>query len=146
MQESFFAPHGNIQTSIDENMVIINVEGHCNTEFFQQMAKELAVVREQVEIEQYTALIILHGEALATQDAMLFLTQYLEASLVNAVAFNLSDVLTPALTQNICHQSFAQVNIRHDFFQDNESAKAWLKQCIKEGSSGDTLNNEQVMV
>ncbi len=125
-----FTPHGMLQVSVDNNLVSIEIEGPCNTEFFHEMAEKLSAVRQQVDINNYTALIILHGEALATQDAMQYFTQYLKTISARAVAVNLQHVSTPILTEQICYQAYQEAGINHQFFDDNASAIKWLRACM----------------
>jgi len=125
-----FSVHGSLTISVDNNVISLDVEGPCNTEFFQKMAVELRGVRGQIDLNNYAALIVLRGEALATQDAMDYFSQYLTTVSVKAVALNLQFAESPSVTKQICHQAYQKAGTKHQFFNNNESAVEWLRSCL----------------
>ena len=112
----------------------MDIEGPCNTEFFQEMAAKLFAVKDQIDLDNYTGLVILHGEALASEDAMQYFTHYLTKIAPRAVALNLEFVEAPSLTEPLCHKAYATANIKHAFFMSTDEAKSWLRQCMGKGS------------
>jgi len=130
MDKTKFLSHGSINITVDDDLVILDIEGPCNKEFFESMSEQLKEIRPQINLNNYTCLVILHNEALATQDAMSFFTSYLKTIQVRAVAINLVNTHTPEITKAICHNSYAQAGVKHDFFFDNTSAIAWLRTCM----------------
>ncbi|GLX79183.1 hypothetical protein tinsulaeT_25230 [Thalassotalea insulae] len=131
MSSANFTPHGMLQISVDNNLVTIEIEGPCNAEFFQLMTAKLSGVREQIDLNNYTALIVLHGEALATPDAMEYFTSYLKTISVKAVALNLALTSTPSTTEQVCQRAYREAGINHQFFTDNSKAIKWLRQCMQ---------------
>jgi len=130
MPVQHFEPHGNIRVSLDNDLITIDIEGPCNTEFFELMAEELALIRPKINIDNYTALIILRNEALASPEAMAYFTCYLKTVEVGAVAINLQYTLTPSITETICKKAYTAAGVKHRFFYDNDSATVWLRDCM----------------
>jgi hypothetical protein len=130
MPKRIFLPHGNINITLDNDLVAIDIAGPCNTEFFEVMAKKLALLKPQLNINNYTGLIIFRDEALATPEAMTYFTQYLKTIKVRAVALNLQYAHTPSLTQEICKKAYTEAGVKHRFFFDNLSATTWLRECM----------------
>ncbi len=131
MPAAYFSPHGLLKISVDDNLVTVDVVGPCNTEFFQEMASKLAEISPNIDNNNYTALIVLRGEALATQDAMEYFTNYMKTVNVRAVALNLQYASTPALTEQICDKAYTDAGVNHQFFYDNDSAIKWLRACMQ---------------
>lgn len=125
-----FSPHGSIEISLEDNIVVMDIEGPCNTEFFQEMVEKLAKVRDKINLNNYTGLVILHGEALASEDAMLYFTNYLKTVSPKAVALNLQYAESPSLTEPLCRKAYSAANIKHAFFMSTDEAKIWLRQCM----------------
>jgi len=132
MTNGQFCVHGGLSISVDNSVVTIDVKGPCNTEFFKTMAEKLKGVSSEIDLDNYTALIILRGEALATQEAMEYFTHYLTSVTVKAVAINLAHVQTASTTEYICHQAYSKAGITHQFFYDNTSAIKWLRACMNQ--------------
>jgi len=130
MKKRSFLSHGSINITVDNDVIIIDIGGPCNTEFFERMAEELALIRPQVNINNYTGLVILRNEALATPEAMAYFTGYLKTVQVRAVAINLQYADTPSMTQDMCKKAYTESGVRHQFFFDNLSATIWLRDCM----------------
>jgi hypothetical protein len=130
MNEDIFLSHGRMNITVDNDLVILDIEGPCNTEFFKSMSEQLKRIRPQINLNNYTCLVILHNEALATQDAMSYFTNYLKTIQVRAVAINLANAHNPEITKAICRKSYSQAGVQHDFFFDNTNAIAWLRACM----------------
>jgi hypothetical protein len=130
MLKPLFHPHGSIDIKLDNNLISMEIAGPCNTEFFELMAKKLASFRPKLNIDNYTGLVILRDEALATPEAMLYFTNYLKTLQVRAVAINLQYVLTPSATQDLCTKSYIEAGVKHRFFFNNMSANSWLRLCM----------------
>jgi len=128
MKKRAFLSHGSIKVSVDNDLVTIDIEGPCNTEFFECMAEQLVLIRPQLNMDNYTGLVILRHEALATPEAMAYFTSYLKTVQVRAVAINLQYSDTPSMTQDICKKAYTDSGVRHQFFFDNVSAKLWLRE------------------
>jgi hypothetical protein len=130
MQKQPFMSHGSIKFTLDNDLVTMDIEGPCNTEFFELMSKKLSTLIPQINMDNYTGLVILRGEALATPEAMLYFTDYLKTIHARAVAINLQYAQTPSLTEKICKKSYTDAGVKHRFFLDNLSAIAWLRDCM----------------
>jgi len=122
--------HGKINVNLDDDRLTMDIEGPLNIEFFQQMQEKLKVLKTQLDINNYTCLVILHGEALATPEAMAYFTQYLKTVQARAVAINLQYVDSPAITRDICQLAYENSGINYRFFLDNNSAITWLSTCM----------------
>ncbi|GAW96793.1 MULTISPECIES: hypothetical protein [Colwellia] len=130
MLKSHFIPHGSIDIQLDNDLVSMDISGPCNTEFFELMAEKLAKLIPQLNMNNYTGLVILRDEALATPEAMAYFTNYLKTVQVRAVAINLQHSLTPSTTHDICKKAYTEAGVEHRFFYDNHSANAWLRSCM----------------
>jgi hypothetical protein len=125
-----FTSHGSIEVTCDNNLVTLDIAGPWNIEFFQEMSEKLNELRPELNLQNHTGLVVLHGEALPTPEAMSYFTTYLTGLKTRAVAINLQYTNTPSITQNVCHKAYTQANIKHDFFLDNDSAIKWLRSCM----------------
>jgi hypothetical protein len=132
MSKQNFVSHGNIEISVDNDLITLDVEGPCNTEFFQNMSKKLALIGSQINVNNYTVLVIFRKEALATPEAMTYFTNYLKKVNVRAVATNLQYAYSPTLTEEMCKKSYHEAGVKHQFFVDNETAYIWLRKCMLE--------------
>jgi hypothetical protein len=130
MVESHFNPHGSIDIKVDNDLISLDIKGPCNTEFFELMANKLALFRPQLNMNNYTGLIILRDEALATPEAMAYFTSYLKTIQVRAVALNLQYTHSPSATEDMCRKAYTEAGVTHRFFFDNLSATTWLRQCM----------------
>ncbi|WP_101230805.1 hypothetical protein [Colwellia sp. 75C3] len=130
MLKPHFYPHGSIDIKLDNDLISMDIEGPCNTEFFELMAKKLASFRPQLNMDNYTSLVILRDEALATPEAMAYFTNYLKTVQVRAVAINLQHAHTPSATQDMCTKAYLEAGVEHRFFFDNLSANTWLRSCM----------------
>lgn len=130
MLNSSFLSHGCIDITVDNDLVIMDVEGPCNKEFFELMTSKLVSLRPQINMNNCTGLVVLHGEALATPDAMAYFTNYLTTVQVRAIAINLQYAHTPSITQEICAKAYSDAAVKHCFFYDNQSAITWLRNCM----------------
>ena len=130
MPKSPFLPHGSINITVDNDLIAMDIQGPCNTEFFELMAEELTSLLPQINRSNYTGLVTLRDEALATPEAMAYFTNYMETAQVRAVAINLQYALSPSLSQDICKKAYTDAGVKHRFFFDNFSAIAWLRDCM----------------
>lgn len=125
-----FLSHGSINITVDNNLISMDIEGPCNTEFFELMAEQLSSLRPQLNMNNYTGLVILRDEALATPEAMSYFTNYLKTVQVRAVAINLQYAHTPSMTEEICKKAYIESGVKHRFFFDTASANKWLRACM----------------
>jgi hypothetical protein len=130
MAKGSFLPHGSINVTLDNDLVTLDIKGPCNIEFIEQMAEKLISLRPQLNMENYTYLVILHDEALATPEAMVYFTNYLKTVQVRAVAINLQYADSPSITEAICQKAYTAAGVKHRFFVDNLSANTWLRKCM----------------
>ena len=130
MSKRSFLPHGSINIAIDNDLVTLDIKGPCNIEFFELMTEKLISLRPQLNMDNYTYLVILHDEALATPEALLYFTNYLKTVQVRAVAINLQYTDSPSITEAICHKTYNDSGVKHRFFFDSISAKTWLRRCM----------------
>ena len=113
---------------VEDNIVVMDIEGPCNKEFFKLMAEELFKVRELIDLDNYTGLVILHGEALAAEDAMAYFIEYLKSITPKAIALDLSNTESPSMTESLCKKAYVAAGIKHGFFMSTDEAKQWLRQ------------------
>lgn len=130
MKNRPFLSHGSINITLDNDLLTIDIGGPCNIEFFESMTVELALFRPQLNMNNFTSLVILRDEALATPEAMKYFTNYLKNVQVRAVAINLEYADTPSMTQAICKKAYTDSGVKHRFFFDNLSANLWLRNCM----------------
>jgi len=131
MTNTVFPKHGNIQTDIDRNLVKLNIIGPCNLEFIQDMEEQMIALRPQLDLANYAGLIVLHGEALATPEALNYFTNYLKTVKAKAVALCVKSTFNPSITQKVLTKAYGEAGINHKFFEDEELAVSWLRHCIK---------------
>ena len=130
MKKRAFLSHGSINITVDNDVIIMDIGGPCNTEFFERMVEKLVLIRPQVNMNNYTGLVILRNEALATPEAMAYFTGYLKTIQARAVAINLQYCEMPSMTQELCKKAYTESGVKHRFFFDNENANIWLRECM----------------
>jgi len=123
---TMFTPHGNLDISVKDNVVTIDIEGAMNLEFFKQMEADLAKVGPQLSPGKYAAHVILRGDALASPDATEYFTNYMVKVDVAAVAISLQYADSALLTEMLCSKAYTKANINHQFFTNDHQAKEWL--------------------
>jgi len=90
----------------------------------------LASFRPQLNIDNYSGLVILCDEVLATPEAMAYFTNYLKTLQVSAVATNLQYVQTPSATQDLCTRALIEAGVKHRYFFDSMNANSRLRHCM----------------
>ena len=130
MPKRTFLPHGSSDITVDNDLITVDIVGPCNTEFFEHMEAQITSLRPQLNMNNYTSLVILRNEALATPEAMTYFTNYLKAVQVRAVAINLQYADSPSITEDVCKKAYTDAGVKHRFFSDNVSASSWLRKCM----------------
>lgn len=130
MTKRTFLPHGRSNITVDNDLITVDIAGPCNTEFFERMEEQITSLRPQLNMNNYTSLVILRDEALATPEAMTYFTNYLKAVQVRAVAINLQYADSPSITEEICKKAYTDAGVKHCFFFDNLAATSWLRKCM----------------
>ncbi|KGJ94912.1 hypothetical protein [Colwellia psychrerythraea] len=123
-----FPAHGKININIEDNIIILECEGPWNLEFFHILHQDLYNAVKQIAYSKYAVLLIPIGEAIGTAETMDYHINFLKKGQATAVAVNLSRSEVPSTTEHICRISYQAVNLKHEFFLDNDTAKRWLKE------------------
>ncbi|MCJ8319124.1 MAG: hypothetical protein MJK12_05795 [Colwellia sp.] len=124
---SQFIPHGECNITVEGNILIVEVEGLWNIEFMQNMHASLLKASQQVDVNNYGLLLILHGEALGAQVAIDYHIEFIQRVNTKAIAINLAHCSIPSMTKHMCEKVYRTVNFPSQYFTDTLTAKNWLK-------------------
>lgn len=124
---SQFSPHGQCNIVVEDNIIILELEGPWNLEFMQQMHSSLLKASEQIDVNNYGVLLILHGETLAVQEAIDCHVEFIKKVKTKAIAINLVHSSIPSMTQLMCEKVYQAAILPSAYFTDTLSAKKWLK-------------------
>jgi len=124
---SQFIPHGKCNIAVEDNLLIVEIEGPWNIEFIQNMHASLLKASQHVDINNYGILLILHGETLAVQEAIDYHVEFIQQVNTKALAINLAHSNIPSMTKQMCEKIYRTVNFPSQYFTDTPSAKEWLQ-------------------
>jgi hypothetical protein len=122
-----FAPHGNCDFVIDDNIIIISAYGPWNKEFFYDMHTNLAILLPTEIKQSFGLLVLMHGETLATAEGLELHFNGVKHGNAKAIAIDLSKSFYPEPTKQMFQRVYAKANLENDFFSDKEKALTWLK-------------------
>jgi len=127
-----FLAHGDFQVTCEGNMLIIDAAGPWNVEFMTHAHKVLLQAAEQVDIKNYGILLTLKGEAIAIDEAAKIHMQFVKQSNTKAVAMNLAECTSKAITKIVFSKIYNYANKNHQYFNQLDDAKIWLTQQLKQ--------------
>ena len=130
-----FKAHGHCDFCVANNVILILAYGPWNDEYFEELHQKLYESVSLVDSNNYAVYIEAHGEAIAMQGGIEQHKQFISGSSVRAVAVNLANCTTKAMTEMLSRKIYNSCNITHDFFNDKDSALAWLNEILTEPSS-----------
>lgn len=121
-----FSAHGHCELSLQDNVLVIDAYGPWNVEFINHLHQLLINNVRSKSITDFAVLLRPHGEALLVSQAIPLHVEFLKHSSAKAVAIDLSDCTTKSMTKDLCHLVYGQAGLRHQVFDDGESAQSWL--------------------
>jgi len=121
-----FIAHGESQLSVEGQILIIDITGPCNIEFFHELHHDLVRISKKINVENYATLLILRGEAIFVEEVFEYHVEFLKKVKTKAIAIDLEYCETPSVTKAMCHKAYCSAEITHEFFENMSQAKNWL--------------------
>jgi len=119
--------HGKCDIIVEDNILVVEVEGPWNIEFIQNMHASLLSASKQIDINNYGILLLLCGDAVAVQEAIDYHIEFIQHISAKAVAINLAHSNVPSITKHMCEKIYQTVSFPTQYFTDTLSAQKWLK-------------------
>ena len=111
-----FPIHGSLNICVESGLMIIRARGPANTEMVLQYQREVNQYREQLSHKPWASLTVLSGEPM---------------NLV-ATAIVFDDVQYKSISEQFWEGIYQRTTLKHAFFDDELTAKAWLKKQVAE--------------
>ncbi len=124
---SQFKIHGDVNLSWHQDILEINSTGPWNMEFFHHLHAQLIAFVPTEKKGKFTVLLSISGEAVPTPDAQRYHTEFLKASTAQAVAVNLANCQSVAMTKAVANQVYTQAGLPHQIFNNRLDALQWLQ-------------------
>ncbi len=124
--QSAYECHGDFKITTEHNILMIDVWGPWNQEFFTQFHQQLYIAVHQLPMDIYAVLVSMHGQALPVRDAIDNHIEFISQGNALATAIDLSGCTTAGLSKDLFGKIYTQSNLNHAFFDDKESARTWL--------------------
>lgn len=126
-----YRPHGTCSILVEGNLMIIKAQGPWNDEYIDCLHKDLILVSQSIDINNYGILLNLYGEALAVDSGFKKHFEFVKRAKTKAIALNLAKCHTREMTKTIFSKIYDQANISNATFTDESSAKTWLHQQLR---------------
>lgn len=124
---ALFLVHGECKISVEGSLLVIDVVGPWNLEFFDHLHQELATAAKQLTTKDYSVLLIPRGEAIAVNQAKELHVEFIKRRRPKAVAIVLKYCSSASITQDMCTRIYKLAGIEHEFFEDELQARTWLQ-------------------
>lgn len=128
---TIFAPHGTLELTIEDNMIIVEAVGPWNIEYIDYLHKKLSWAVSQVDQSNYVVLFTPKGEAISVDAGIEYHQNFIRQGHTKAIALNLAHCTTSLLTENIFSKIYRAANIKHAFFDNAFDARLWLEKQLK---------------
>jgi len=128
-----FKIHGECSLSWENNILIIDVEGPCNMEFYAYLHQKILSFIQNIDKSNYAALLLPRGDAVIIVDALPAHVEFLKGVSVKGIAVVLDYSGTPSMTEAMCHKAYENSGIVHQFFEHINDAKSWLTKEVLNG-------------
>lgn len=127
-----YSIHGTCRITCENNIVKINAEGPWNTEYFDYLHQELIKCSDQINLDNYGAILNLAGEAIVVNGAFEKHLKFLKQLTIKAIAINLSDCITVNITKKMLDHGYGRAKIKHEFFYTEKDATHWLNKVLNQ--------------
>ncbi len=124
-----FKEHGTLEIEVEGQMLRIEGKGPWNLESLQQSGRVAAPKVEPLLGKRWVVLAVLHGQAVYVPEATEALVDIVKEDKRNgrvASALVVSDCDSPHFSELHISAIYTRANEDFAFFEDEESAKAWL--------------------
>ncbi len=131
MRKPRFAAHGNMQLSVEKQMLVIKASGSANVEFIKQYHIDVAKLRLQMTDSPWTCLVVLSDTPMLTPDAKTLLTtstKQAKSDGLCATAVVIVDQEEGAMIRQFWHQLYSDSEVNYQFFEQEDQARIWLQQ------------------
>ena len=130
-----FPIHGSLNVCVESGLMIIRARGPANTEMVLQYQREVNQHREQLSHKPWASLTVLSGEPLLPPEAAGMMVESIkQAEHMNLVATAIvfDDVQYKSISEQFWEGIYQRTTLKHAFFDDELTAKAWLKKQVVE--------------
>ncbi|MBL4909909.1 MAG: hypothetical protein JKX78_07795 [Alteromonadaceae bacterium] len=132
-----FHAHGNYNLSFENNILHIDAQGPFNETVLENFHQDALAIIEKNKAKQWASLVTYHGNGIFTPDAEDALVKLIKNRARHGMIANasvLKESIHPDLQQTQLARVYQAAKIRSHFFSEENSAKNWLKQYLKENS------------
>lgn len=133
MHKRDFPIHGDIQLSVNDGLLIIEGSGPANLEAVLCYQREAQRYRDKLNPHPWGSLVLLRGEPLLPPEAKSLLVTTIQfactQSLV-ATAVVFMDVKHASTVRFFWDSVYAETELLHAFFENENDARAWLHKQI----------------
>jgi len=124
---TIFAPHGTLDLTIEDDMILIEALGPWNIEYIDYLHQKLLWAVTQIDRSDLGVLLTLKGEAISVEAGLEYHADFIRQGNTKAIAVNLAHCTTPLLTENLFSKLYRLAKIKHAFFDNVFDARAWLE-------------------
>ncbi|GAB5380512.1 MAG: hypothetical protein Alis3KO_26520 [Aliiglaciecola sp.] len=129
MNQRNFPTHGELNLSVDGQLLIIDGAGPANLEMVLKYQRSVIGYREQIMHAPWASLVLLHGMPLVPPEAKIILsetikkakTMHLQATAVVLVEVEFADVV-----KGFWNEIYQDAGVRYRFFDTEQQARHWL--------------------
>ncbi|WP_100643566.1 hypothetical protein [Alteromonas facilis] len=126
-----FIAHGDVRAVYDSEHRILSVyiDGAVNIEFFDNYERVVGPVRETIDAPTWASMIIVKGPGVIPEGSLVKIKETLRGSTQKGLivsAYVYGEVEAPHLFKEHILSQHTDSGVNIEFFEDIESAKAWL--------------------
>jgi hypothetical protein len=129
-----YPAHGEMQLSIEGQLLIVKGTGPANIEMVQEYQRQVTQFREQIMHLPWASLVLLSGTPLVSPVAKeVFVQTIRQANKMHlrATAVVFIDIEFAELSQSFWQEIFQQAEVDYHFFETEEGAREWLQGILK---------------
>lgn len=129
MNQRNFPIHGELNLSIDGQLLVIEGSGPANLEMVLNYQRSVIGYREQIMHAPWASLVLLHGTPLFPPEAKTILAETIKSAKamhLQATAVVLTDVDYAEVVKGFWTEIYQEVDVKYQFFQSEQQARIWL--------------------
>ena len=123
-----FNAHGSGSVTVDGNFIMIEASGPWNKELFDQLHADLIDNMAKVDRNNYGVYVKMLDDCLVVNEAIAEHINYIKQGNTKAIAVDLGQCNTAALTKEIFGNIYNEGGVTHQFFTESQAALNWLRQ------------------
>jgi hypothetical protein len=125
-----FPAHGNLELSVEGQLLIIKGTGPGNLEIVEEYQRQVYGLRQQIMHAPWASLVLLSGTPLVPPEAKeLFVQTIKQAKAMHlcATAVVFVDIEFAKMVQHFWQDIYHEADVNYGFFDTEEEAREWLQ-------------------